>query len=105
MTANFTSTLFAIDNQRPVIEGLRVDGNKASAKASDAITSLTEMAFAVDDGPWQLGTTADGMFDDSTETLRIDLPSTLAKGTHTLAVRVADAAGNVGAISSSFVTK
>ena len=105
LTANFTSTLFAIDNQRPVIEGLRVDGNKASAKASDAITSLTEMAFAVDDGPWQLGTTADGMFDDSTETLRIDLPSTLAKGTHTLAVRVADAAGNVGAISSSFVTK
>jgi hypothetical protein len=63
------------------------------------------MAFSVDDGPWQLGTTADGLFDDQTEDLRIDLPQSLGKGTHTLAVRVADSAGNVGSTSATFVVK
>jgi hypothetical protein len=78
---------------------------KASAKASDAISTIAEMAFSVDDGPWQLGTTADGLFDDSVETLRIDLPTGLARGAHTLAVRVADSAGNVGSTSTTFVVK
>ena len=63
------------------------------------------MAFSVDDGPWQLGTTGDGLFDDLTEDLRIDLPAGLARGTHTLAVRVADSAGNVGSTSATFVIK
>lgn len=105
MTASFTSALFAIDNQRPSIDGLRIDGTKASAKASDAISIITEMAYSIDDAPWQLGASADGIFDDSNETLRIDMPANLAKGTHTLAVRVADAAGNIGATSTTFVTK
>ena len=72
---------------------------------SDAISTIAEMAFSVDDGPWQLGTTADGLFDDQQEDLRIDLPTGLPAGTHTLAVRVADAAGNVGSTSSTFVVK
>ena len=61
--------------------------------------------YSVDDGPWQLGTTADGLFDDQTEDLRIDLPAGLSRGTHTLAIRVADAAGNVGSVSTTFVIK
>ena len=63
------------------------------------------MAFSVDDGPWQLGTTGDGLFDDSMEDLRIELPAGLSRGTHTLAVRVADSAGNVGSTSATFVIK
>ncbi|MDB4960342.1 MAG: hypothetical protein JWP01_341, partial [Myxococcales bacterium] len=39
------------------------------------------------------------------EDLRIELPAGLARGTHTLAVRVADAAGNVGSTSTTFVIK
>ncbi len=63
------------------------------------------MAYSVDDGPWQLGTTADGLFDDQTEDLRIDVPTGLPRGAHTLAVRVADSSGNVGSASATFVIK
>ncbi len=105
LTTSQTTTLFAIDNTRPGIENLTVTYPKAHARASDALGTIGEMAFSVDDGPWQLGTTADGLYDDATEDLRIDLPTGLARGTHTLAVRVADASGNVGSTSTTFVIK
>ena len=63
------------------------------------------MAYSVDDGPWQIGASADGLFDDLTEDLRIELPTGLARGTHTLAVRVADASGNIGSTAATFVVK
>jgi hypothetical protein len=86
-------------------DGLVINYPKASARASDAINVIAEAAFSIDDGPWQLATTEDGLFDDLAEGLRIDLPLGLGKGTHTLAIRAADAAGNVGSTSSTFVVK
>jgi hypothetical protein len=105
LTSSQITTMFAIDNTRPVIDGLTVTYPRAQARASDAISTIAEMAFSVDDGPWQLGTSADGLFDDLGEDLRIELPAVLARGTHTLAVRVADAAGNIGSASTTFVVK
>ncbi len=105
LTSSMTSTLFAIDNARPSITNLSVNYPKAQARATDAISTISEMAFSIDDGPWQIGTTADGLFDDATEDLRIDLAQGLGKGTHTLAVRVADSAGNVGSTSTTFQIK
>jgi hypothetical protein len=105
LTSSQTTTMFAIDNTRPVIEGLTVTYPRAQARATDALSTIAEMAYSVDDGPWQLGASADGLFDDLTEELRVDLPQGLARGTHTLAVRVADAAGNIGATSATFVVK
>ncbi|HEX4421129.1 MAG TPA: hypothetical protein VH165_24595 [Kofleriaceae bacterium] len=105
LTSSQTTTMFAIDNTRPVIDGLTVVYPRAQARATDAISTIGEMAFSVDDGPWQLGASADGLFDDLTEDLRIDLPVSLPRGTHTLAVRVADAAGNVGSTSTTFIVK
>src|SRR5205085_8195709 len=105
LTSSQTSTMFAIDNTRPAIDGLTVTYPRAQARASDALSTIAEMAYSVDDGPWQLGTSADGLFDDTTEDLRIDLPAQLGRGTHTLAVRVADSAGNVGSTSATFVVK
>jgi hypothetical protein len=105
LTSSRQSTMFAIDNTRPGIEGLQINYPKASARATDALSTITEMSFSVDDQPWQLGTTGDGLFDDLTEDLRIDLPAGLPRGTHTLAVRVADSAGNVGSTSATFVIK
>ncbi len=105
LTSSFSTPLFAIDNQRPVIEGLSILYPRATAKASDAINVIAEAAYSVDDGPWQLGASDDGLFDDLTETLRIELPTGLAKGTHTLAIRTADAAGNVGSTSATFIVK
>lgn len=105
LTSSKTTPLFAVDNTRPSIDGLSVSYPRATARASDALGVITEMAFSVDDDTWQLGTTADGIYDDLVEDLRIELPAGLAKGTHTLAVRVADAAGNIGSISVTFVVK
>lgn len=105
LTSTATSTTFAIDNTRPSIDGLTITYPHATARAHDAISTVAEMAFSIDDGPWQLGTTADGLFDDQTEDLRIDLPTGLTRGTHTLAVRVADSAGNVGSTSATFVVR
>ena len=78
---------------------------KATATVEDELSILTELAFAIDDGPWQLGTTTDGIFDSTTESLSIPLPSGLGRGTHTLSIRVADAAGNVGSSTATFVTR
>jgi hypothetical protein len=100
-----TTPVFALDNERPTIEGLAVSYPKASARASDALSNIVEMAFSVDDGPWQLGAAQDGLFDDLSEALRIDLPADLAAGMHTLTVRVADDVGNVGSASTSFKIK
>lgn len=105
LSSSFSTPLFSIDNQRPVIEGLSINYPRATAKASDAINVIAEASYSVDDGPWQLGATEDGLFDDQSEGLRIEIPPGLAKGTHTLAIRVADAAGNVGSTSATFVVK
>ncbi len=103
LTSSKTSALFVIDNQRPTVEALAVTFPRARARASDALSMIAEAAFSIDDGPWQLATSADGIFDDLGEDLRIDLPADLAKGTHTLSIRVADAAGNVGSAGTTFV--
>ncbi len=105
LTSSQSTTMFAIDNTRPVIENLTVTYPTARARAADVLSAITEMAFSVDDGPWQIGTTADALFDDAVEDLQIGLPAGLARGPHTLAVRVADAAGNVGSTSVTFVIK
>ncbi|MBA3397578.1 MAG: hypothetical protein H0T89_33450 [Deltaproteobacteria bacterium] len=105
LTTSETTTMFAIDNSRPAIDGFKIAYPKAQARASDAISTIAEAAYSIDDGPWQLGASVDGVFDDLAEDLRIDLPQGLARGTHTLAVRVADAAGNVGSTSATFVIK
>jgi hypothetical protein len=105
LTSSFSTPMFAIDNQRPVIEGLTITYPRAQARALDAINVISEAAFSIDDGAWQLAATEDGLFDDLAEGLRVELPTSLAKGTHTLALRVADAAGNVGSASTTFVVK
>jgi hypothetical protein len=105
LSSSQVTTLFAIDNTRPVIDAVAVTYPRATARASDALSTISEMAFSVDDGAWQLGASSDGLFDDTSEELRIDLPTGLARGSHTLALRVADAAGNVGSTSTSFVVK
>ena len=105
LTSSSTSTMFAIDNSRPAIESLAITYPRATARAHDNLSTIAEMAYSVDDGPWQLGASADGLFDDQTEDLRIDIPQGLTRGTHTLAVRTADSAGNIGSASASFVVK
>ena len=105
LEASRTSALFVVDNTPPVIDGLAVKGGKAEARVSDALSVVTELAFSIDDEPWRLATTVDGLFDDQLEALRLDVPAGLAKGTRTLSIRAADAAGNVAAATATFVIR
>jgi hypothetical protein len=105
LAASSTTTLFAIDNTRPVVELPAVAFPTARARARDGISAIVEMSYSIDDAPWQLGAPADGLFDDLSEELVVGLPKDLPRGTHTLAVRAADAAGNVGSTSVTFVVK
>ncbi|MBT8492724.1 MAG: hypothetical protein KJO07_06660 [Deltaproteobacteria bacterium] len=97
-----TTSLFAVDNQKPTIDGLGVRYPAASARARDSLSAIAEAAFSIDDGPWQVIGTADGLFDDQAELLQLSLPRGLSRGVHTLAIRVADEAGNIGTTSVSF---
>jgi len=60
------------------------------------------MAYSIDDQPWQVGGSRDGLFDDTSEMLNIRLPDDLKPGVHTLSIRIADEAGNIGSTSTSF---
>lgn len=102
LDSNWTTPLFVVDNERPKVSGLSVRYPAATARATDAMSTIAALAFSVDDGPWQIGGTQDGIFDDQTELLKLTMPGDLAKGTHTLAIRVADSAGNVGSVTTSF---
>jgi hypothetical protein len=101
-----TTELFLVDNERPQISGLTVKvagrGGSATAKAADAMSAIAELAYSVDDGVWRIGNTRDGLFDELTEMIQISLPPDLSPGLHTLAIRVADEAGNIGSAAVSF---
>lgn len=102
LDSNWTTPLIVVDNERPKVTGLSVRYPAATARATDAMSTIAALAFSVDDGPWQIGGTQDGIFDDPSELLKLTMPSDLAKGAHTLAIRVADSAGNVGSATASF---
>lgn len=104
-----TTELFLVDNNRPAISGLNVkvatSGGAATAKAADAMSPIAELAYSIDDGVWKIGNTRDGLFDELTEMIELPLPPDLTPGLHTLAIRVADEAGNIGSASISFRVK
>jgi hypothetical protein len=101
--SHHTSELFLIDNNRPAVNGLTVKYPAATARISDSMSPISELSYSIDDGPWKLGDTRDGIFDELTEMVQIDLPRGLEPGLHTLAIRVADEGGNIGSASVSFV--
>ena len=101
-THDMTSPLFLVDNQKPTIDDINVDYPAASARASDDLSPIAEMSYSVNDGPWQVGSTRDGLFDSLTEILTMRLPDDLQPGEHVLSIRVADEAGNIASASTTF---
>jgi len=85
-----------VDNRPPEIPALRVRDAGAEGTARDAASPIRELAYALDGRRWRLLEPLDGVCDASSEAFRLTLPPRLARGPHTLAVRVRDEAGNVG---------
>jgi sugar lactone lactonase YvrE len=105
LESQLTSSVFVVDNQKPTIGNVTVKYPSASARATDAISPIAEVAFSIDDGTWHLAGSQDGLLDDTTEILRLRLPDDLEAGAHTLAIRVADEAGNIGSAAVTFRVK
>lgn len=102
---SLTSTPFLVDNRKPELADVAVAYPTASGRAHDSFSAISELAYSIDGGDWQPFSPKDGIFDDPTEEFSVKLPSGLARGGHSLAVRAVDAADNVGAIQLNFRVK
>ena len=102
---SLTSTPFLVDNRKPELSGVKIAYPLASGQAHDSFSAISELAYSIDGGDWQPFSPKDGIFDAATEDFSVRLPSGLAAGGHSLAVRAVDAADNVGAIQLTFRVK
>ena len=96
--AEVISPSVLIDNTPPE---LILDRNRkedeappAAISAFDRASYVTSAEFKVDEGEWLAALPADGIFDGQYEVIAVDL-ARLPQGSHALALRVRDAAGNV----------
>jgi hypothetical protein len=90
------SVPFIIDNQPPRVEGLTCDGRRVSGRAVDGFSEIAALEYAVNTDPWMPAAPTDAIFDDLVEEFSFELPSPLGPGTHAVAVRAYDRAGNSG---------
>lgn len=99
------SSPFLVDNRKPELTDVKVAWPYASGRARDSFSAISELAYSVDGGEWQPFVPRDGIFDDPSEDFTVKLPSGLAAGAHSLAIRAVDAAHNVGAVQVTFRVK
>lgn len=87
-----TSEPFLVDDHDPTVE-LQLRGGRLVGVARDAMGPIAKLEYAVDGGDWRLFFPEDQLLDEAEERFEVDLAE-LAAGTHVLAVRATDAAGN-----------
>jgi len=87
-----TSEPFLVDDHDPTVE-VQLRGGRLVGTARDAMGPIAKLEFAVDGGDWRLFFPEDQLLDEAEERFDLDLAE-LASGTHVLAVRATDAAGN-----------
>ena len=102
-----TSAPILVDNRKPELVALEVvypkgQGPQANGRVKDLASPITELAYALDGGEWQVLGAKDGLLDELEEAFTLKLPTSLAPGNHTLAIRAADSADNVGAAQIVF---
>ncbi|MBI5478523.1 MAG: PQQ-like beta-propeller repeat protein [Deltaproteobacteria bacterium] len=93
---------FLVDNRKPEITGLEVRYPFLAGRARDSYSVLTELAYSIDGGDWVPFYPADGIFDGTAKTFSVRLPDSLLPGQHTVAVRTADEAHNIGVAQVTF---
>ncbi|MDB4984913.1 MAG: hypothetical protein JWN04_91, partial [Myxococcaceae bacterium] len=95
-----------VDNHAPEVRELAFQAGKLTGRAVDALGPIAQLELAIDSGLYRPIFPIDDLLDTKEEPFRIALPE-LSPGTHTLAVRVTDAALNVAsaAIEVSLPTR
>lgn len=89
------SGMVAVDNTPPVFRELVVQGRKVRGEIVDGLGPISRIDVAVDGRQeFRPYLPKDGIFDEATEAFEIDLAPLLGPGSHLIALRAFDAAGN-----------
>lgn len=92
---SLVSAPILVDNTPPVFRGLTLQGRRLRGHAVDGIGPIARIEVAVDGRPdWHPIAPADGIFDSADEGIDADVHSLVPPGSHIVAVRAFDAAGN-----------
>jgi hypothetical protein len=103
LRAGRISAPLIIDNRRPDVVGIGVRFPWVSGLARDSLSPIKEVAFSLDGSDWQLVDAMDRIYDSPSEAFRARLPAKLKRGSHVVAIRVRDEAGNVSVKKQRFV--
>jgi hypothetical protein len=95
LRSTFDSEPMLVDNHAPVIEPLGASGARVTGRAVDTVGPIARLEIAVDGGEWEIFFPEDDLLDTRDERFALDLAGRGA-GSHLVAVRATDAAGNVG---------
>lgn len=100
LEAERVSTAFVVDNTPPRINDLRcerlAETYTLSATVTDETSPIAALAYSIDAQEWQAVEPADGIFDERTEEVSVDIGS-LEPGEHTVTLRATDSRGNTTA--------
>lgn len=91
------SPLVLVDNTPPVFKSIGMQGHRLRAEVVDGLGPITRIEVTADGrNDWRPLAPNDGILDTADETIDVDVTSLLptGPGTHLLAVRAFDAAGN-----------
>lgn len=82
-----------VDNHPPSVTGLAFVGGRVRGTATDSLGPVARLEAAIDGGEWRVVFPEDDLLDTRDESFSIDV-SSLPAGSHIVAVRAIDAAGN-----------
>lgn len=90
------SQLVLVDNTPPVFQGgVTVTGRRVKARVVDGLGPIVRVEMAIDGRlDWRPLPASDGIFDTADEAIDADIAQLVAAGTHILAIRAFDSAGN-----------
>lgn len=98
-SGELVSAPFIIDNTPPAVEILSRTVRKGVAvvrfRVEDRVSGLRRADVSTDGGEWKALYSTDGIIDSRTEDFRVTTEA-LEKGEHVVALRIYDAAGNLG---------
>ena len=92
---SFEASNILVDNTPPVFAALALQGRRLHARVVDAVGPIARVDVSVDGrAEWYPLSPTSGVFDLADETLDSDLSKVVGSGTHIVAIRAFDAAGN-----------
>jgi hypothetical protein len=93
-----------IDNHPPAVSALTFSGGRVRGTATDAMGPVARLEAAIDGGEWRVIFPEDDLLDTREESFAIDV-SSLAAGSHIVAVRAVDGGGNQASSEITITTR